>query len=496
MRTSRTGCCLALTILLTAACSDSSGPKTGGDPRMRLIGGFDVTDTVFAELAEALVVEVHDSSGAVAPPGTIVRFTAAMNGGIPEMLMRPVADASTSGYSELVTAETDAAGRAGILVKLGAVAGPARISVAAPTIAAQDTARYTVLPGNPARITLSLRDTTLYTGRSFTLRADVADAFGNVRTGPVTYAVSGPGVSVGNGGVVSASAIGRYTVTVTAGGGGAFNSAEISVVPQGTMAAVANTAVGPRIVSVGLDGSDLRTLTKFGSGDVGPEATWIPGTNNIIYSDFNGTYERLRIVDQAGKVTAFLATPPPTMTHQAEPAPSLNAPVMYFSAFDTRCSEIYYCLYRSGRDGSAPQLLGALFAPDEATWRPSSSPDGSRVAFVTTGPVVKVFDYASKTVLPWSVFGQRPSWSPDGSRIAFVPERGGRLHLINAADGSGDQVLTPDSRTYVEGPISWSSDSKWLLARADAGVLDLIEVATGKVLPLPYTAAFQSGSLK
>jgi len=102
---------------------------------MRLIGGFDVTDTVFAELADALVVEVHDSSGAVVPPGTIVRFTAAINGGIPEMLMRAAADASTSGYSELATAETDAAGRAGVLVKLGAVAGPARISVAAPTIA-------------------------------------------------------------------------------------------------------------------------------------------------------------------------------------------------------------------------------------------------------------------------------------------------------------------------------------------------------------------------
>ena len=397
MCTSRTGCCLALTVFLTAACSDSSGPKPGGDPRIRLISGFDVTDTVFAELAETLVVEVHDSSGAVAPPGTVVRFTAATNGGIPEMLMRGVADASTSGYSELVTAETDASGRAGVFVKLGAVAGPARISVAAPTIAAQDTARYTVLPGNAARITLSLRDTTLYTGRSFTLRADVADAFGNVRAGPVTYTVGGPGVSVSNSGVVSASAIGRYTVTATAGA--VSGSADISVVPQGTMAAVANTAIGPRIVSVALDGSDLRNLTKFGSGEIDPQPKWIPGTNNIIYSDYNGTYQRLHIVDQVGKVTAFIPSPPPTMTHQAEPAPSPNAPVMYFSAFDTRCSEIYYCLHRSGRDGSAPQLLGVPFAPDEVTWRPSSSPDGSRVAFVTTGTVIKVFDYASKTVL-------------------------------------------------------------------------------------------------
>ena len=99
-------------------------------------------------------------------------------------------------------------------------------------------------------------------------------------------------------------------------------------------------------------------------------------------------------------------------------------------------------------------------------------------------------------MLPWSVSGQRPSWSPDGSRIAFVPEGGGPLHLINAADGSGEQVLTPPDRTYMEASISWSPDSKWLLAKANAGVLDLIEVATGKTLPLAYTEAFQSGSLK
>ena len=492
MPTYRSACCLTVAILFTTACSDSSGPKPGG-PRIRLISGYNVTDTALALLKAALVVEVRDSSGAVAPQGTLVRFTTVMKyGAIPEMLLQH--PQYPSEFSILLEAETDATGRARMFVRLGSLAGPARLVVAAPTVAVEDTARYTVLPGNAQRVELSPRDTTLYTGRSFTLRGTVVDAAGNPRTGTVTYTGSVPGVSVGSTGVVSVSAIGRYTVTGT--GGGVSGSAGISVVPQGTMAASTVPGVAQQIVVVALDGSGIRYLTSGATGSTSSQPRWIPGTDRIIYSTFTSDRQLLRIVDQSGTVTPFLASPPATMLDQADPSPSLNAPVVYFSAVDTRCSTTLYCLHRSGTDGSAPEPLGALFAPNETTWHPSSSPDGSRVAFVTGGSIIKVFDYASKTVLPWSVPGQYPSWSPDGSRIAFVPQDGGPLHLINAADGSGERVLTPASRPYDVLPISWSSDSKWLLARANAGVLDLIEVATGTVLPLAYSSEFLSASLK
>jgi hypothetical protein len=68
--------------------------------------------------------------------------------------------------------------------------------------------------------------------------------------------------------------------------------------------------------------------------------------------------------------------------------------------------------------------------------------------------------------------------------------------VINAADGSGQRVISPASRTYTELSIGWSADSKWVVAKSSAGTLDLIEVDTGTMLRLGYTTSHQSGSLK
>jgi hypothetical protein len=71
----------------------------------------------------------------------------------------------------------------------------------------------------------------------------------------------------------------------------------------------------------------------------------------------------------------------------------------------------------------------------------------------------------------------------------------GPMRVVNS-DGTNQRAVTSSNRTYVEGPISWTSDSKWLLARSNVGILDLIEVETGQVLPLPYSASYSTASLK
>ena len=474
-------------IFVALSCGDSSGP-VGGHPGLTLVSGYNLTDTITAKPAQALVVEVRDANGAIVPNGTVVRFTAVINSYTPEMTVEGL---TSSYYDTFATGETNDAGRVAVLVQLGAVAGPARIAIWVPTLGVQDTARYTVLPGQPAGILLMPSDTSMYTSGSYTIRGGVVDRLNNARSDPVVYTASSPGVSVSSSGVVTASTTGRYTLTATAGA--ATGSSGLSVVPQGTVAALVYRN-GFRIVTFNLDGSGFHDVVGVIDGGIGPRPRWLPGSSTIIYTELVNGLQQMRTIDASGKVSTFFPSPPATMTHQAEPSPSANAPVLYFSAYDSRCADYAYCLFRSGIDGTNPELLGDVIGPGEAL-RPSASPDGSKVAFVTSGLQIKVFDYTTRTVSAWSVTGNYPAWSPDGTQIAYAQQYGGPLHLVNA-DGTNQRVIT-GSRAYSESAAAWSPDSKWLIAQnVDYGALDIIEVATGKALPISNGAGYGSVSWK
>jgi hypothetical protein len=42
-------------------------------------------------------------------------------------------------------------------------------------------------------------------------------------------------------------------------------------------------------------------------------------------------------------------------------------------------------------------------------------------------------------------------------------------------------------------PYGWSTDGRWLAVRKD-GIIQLVEVATGMVLPLPYSGPYSNPS--
>lgn len=492
-RPMRNHCLLIAATFIAMSCGDTSGPVER--PGLTLVSGNDLTDTVYAKPVTALVVEVRDDRGAIVPQGTIVRFTAiASPVASPVFLAEMYVEGLTSTYYDIfAAAATDAAGHAAVLVQMGRVAGPGRIAVSVPTLGLQDTARYTVLPGRAAAMTMLPSDTSMYTTGTYTIHASVVDQFNNPRNDPVVYSASAPGVSISSSGVVTASAIARYTVTGTAGSVTA--SSLLSVVPQGTVAAVVYGDNGARIVTFNLDGTGFRDVVGVTDGGIDPHPRWIPGTSTIIYTDLVNGLQQLRTVDASGNVSTFFPSPPATMTAQAEPSPSANAPVLYFSAYDSRCSYYYLCLHRSGIDGASPELLGNYIAPDQSTWHPSPSPDGSKVAFVMTGPQIKVFDYTSKTVSAWSVTGNYPAWSPDGTQIAFGGGGGGPMQVINA-DGTNQRSIT-STEAFSEWEAAWSPDSKWIIALDRSYfALDLIEVATGKTVPLKNVAHYTGLSWK
>lgn len=119
-------------------------------------------------------------------------------------------------------------------------------------------------------------------------------------------------------------------------------------------------------------------------------------------------------------------------------------------------------IYVMNADGSGEQLLR------KGAWVPAWSPDGMKIAFMTTGPSLDGLAYYELWIMNADGSGARsltpglkssntlPTWSPDSTRIAFVSDRDGSHHEIYVirADGSGTEQLT-NGGGY--GP-SWSPD--------------------------------------
>ena len=477
----------AVAVVAALSCGDSTGPGRR-DPGIHFVAGNNAIDTAGADLVQALVVEVRDSSGRLVPAGTVVRFEAVLRPGFHFSYEATVGLLTQQGYGALAAPETDGSGRAAALVRLGTTAGPARIRVEVPTLGFVDTATFTVKPASASRIAVSPRDTVLYAGNSLAVSATVTDIHGNARDDAINWSASGTGVTVTNAGAVTASQSGRYTLTATsAATPGVTGTALLSVVPRFRLAAW-NPFEG-RIVSGELDGSDRRVLTAVTNGGIGAHPAWIPGTDKIIYSSLDAA-QRLYVVNEAGVVSPWMATLPMGMSHQAEPAPTADGNWVFFSAFNSSCgSGGNYCIHRATASGDSPALL----AIDYPSRQPAPSPDGSKVAFVrddfTSG--VRVFDLATNTVSAWSVSGTRPSWSPAGSRIAFISN--GRIALVNP-DGSGLSTLTTTGQAYWGGPIRWSPDGNWIIGHYLDG-LALVQVSTGDILPL-RSGSITGGSLK
>jgi TolB protein len=75
-------------------------------------------------------------------------------------------------------------------------------------------------------------------------------------------------------------------------------------------------------------------------------------------------------------------------------------------------------------------------------------------------------------------FQNEPAWSPDGTRIAFVSSRDGHSHVFTMSpDGTGTKRLT-DSNQNDDHP-SWSPDGRWIVF-AREGAIFRVPAAGGK----------------
>jgi hypothetical protein len=473
---------LAWCLLLVASCGGSTEPPSPPARGIQFVGGAVATDTIDAILGQPLVVEVHDSSGRLAPVGTLVTFSGAQRKPL-IVFEAQVRAPGASRFEPVVTGATDTNGRVAVEVRLDFVAGPARVVVSAPALGVSDTAHYMIVPGNPYDVWIEPLDTTIYVGQSYSMRGGVIDRGRNVRPDPPTWTTSDSGLSVTSTGVVSATAFGRYSIIARRTSNNA-TGVSASVVPQLRLVGCANT----RVTSIDIDGTNSRDLTPIPIQTfcVGPR--WIPGTSTLVFTNKDFATPVVSMTDENRALRRFLVNPPPTLTEHAEPAPTANGEWVYFSAFDSRCSSLHPCLYRARVDGTAAELLGSASDFPTGARQPSPSPDGTKVAFVAMNggvSVIKVFDVAAGAASSWSVPGRYPAWSPMGTHIAFTPSGGGRPMLMNS-DGTGIRALTTIS--FDEEPLNWSVDGRWLVSHySDYGVV-LFDVTSGGIIPAKLLA--------
>ena len=470
------------------ACHDSTGPRGGA--LLRFSGAAGATDTVDAIIPQALTVEVHDSSGALPPAGTIVRFTASpapvylgtdFAYGAYRGTEVTVGTSPTAATGSFVAGTTDQAGRVAVFVRLGITAGVGRLAVNVPTLGLEDTVRFTVKPGNAVQLTAVPADTALYVGKSYTVSGGAVDRYDNPRPDPVAWSTTAQGITVTNAGVVTTTAEGRYPLQVVAvpalASGG--RTVWVRVVPRVRFVVAASVAAGRQLLAIDADGSNQTIIATVADGGVPLDPSWIPGTSSVVYTAPANGRQALFAVGSDGVQKPFLSTSPATPANLTDPTPTADGKWLFFSASDTQCPQdpqYGYCIGRSRIDGSGYELLQA-----GASTQPAPSPDGTKVAFYS--PVwqeIRVFDIATNTVSSWSVRGSHPVWSPDGTRIAYQSIFTG-LYLVNA-DGTGDRMVASAETSNVYG---WSPDGRWVLVQQTGGPT-LIDATTDVEIPLGY----------
>ena len=172
--------------------------------------------------------------------------------------------------------------------------------------------------------------------------------------------------------------------------------------------------------------------------------------------------------------------------------------------------------FRSSRDGGGIFVMGrtgeGVRRVTSAGFRPSWSPDGTRLVYATENVDMNPGNVEGRSEL-WTVSVQSgeskrlyegdailPAWSPNGERIAFARRSGapptGDIWTIPATGGEATAVIRDDPRDWAP---AWSQDGRYLYFASDrSGSMNLWRVrvdersgqARGEPEPVTTPATF------
>jgi Tol biopolymer transport system component len=385
-----------------------------------------------------------------------------------------VAGLASDAFEGFAADTTDSAGRAGVVVRMGVAAGPGGVAVTVPRLALVDTAAYTILPGRAVFVTAEPADTAVRVSGTFGLRTQVADRFWNPRPDPITFSSLDPAASVTTAGVVGGQVVGRGRIVARAGA--AWDTSWVSVVPNGVFAATEWQG----LVISNFDGSGRQVLPLAGSNG-GYYPSWSSAANLIITSGSRITLVRY----PSGNTEQILSPSDSGLVEEVWPAATRDGSRVYFAGTKDYA---FMQVWRIAASGGTLERVSPDPNGDWYTW-PAPSPDGSRVALVTSGSLgylrLAVMQVGTGILTPVGGPALSPRWAPQSDRIAYIQDTSGELWVVDADGGNGRRI-SPPNRAYAVG-LDWSPDEQWVVASALGSGIELVNVNTGAVLPLPGT---------
>jgi Tol biopolymer transport system component len=234
------------------------------------------------------------------------------------------------------------------------------------------------------------------------------------------------------------------------------------------------------------DGSNARWIYETVTRTVGPYAmgfwpTWSPDGNQIAFIDGSA----LKVVSASGGAPRLIL--PDT----------IGVSELYGLQYSADGQWIYFTRGMYGSQLTCwrvrPDATGLTQVSEQRDWgveaMPSPNPSGEWIAYQSNVSVPGNASFTIRIIAPTmsrrsevDVPGYSPRWSPRGDRIAYLND-GGQLQLLTAA---GVVAGTVGSGIAAQPGFSWSYDGEWIVSVGDTG-LRLVQLATGLVLPLPFT---------